>query len=228
MLSKIVILSLAINTIQATILDFDSWLNIDLYHAIDKNNPHLFTPRGNVSITSINSGSFQLTQQHLSSSERNLFKELAEENKFYRMKAIVTHSNGAKSTFLTSSKACAFANSQLNDILWISVDYAANVLGIQHTVLGSSGNCNGDSTIDKDALEEFNTDVLVKRSELGQVPDTASFIQKLEREREARDHGEVKDHRGFFAKYWMYIVPVAILVLVSGATSPEGASGGGR
>lgn len=59
-------------------------------------------------------------------------------------------------------------------------------------------------------------------------PDTASFIQKLEREREARDHGEVKDHRGFFAKYWMYIVPVAILVLVSGATSPEGGSGGGR
>lgn len=64
---------------------------------------------------------------------------------------------------------CAFANSQLNDILWISVDYAANVMGIQHTVLGSGGSCSGDSIIDKDALEEFNTDVLIKRSELGQV-----------------------------------------------------------
>lgn len=64
---------------------------------------------------------------------------------------------------------CAFANSQLNDILWISVDYAANVLGIQHTVLGSGGSCSSESPIDKDALEEFNTDVLVKRSELGQV-----------------------------------------------------------
>lgn len=58
----------------------------------------------------------------------------------------------------------------MNDILWISVDYAANVLGIQHTVLGGgSSNCGGEATIDKDALEEFNTDVLVKRSELGQV-----------------------------------------------------------
>lgn len=57
-------------------------------------------------------------------------------------------------------------------------------------------------------------------------PDTATFIQKIEREREARDRGEVKDNRGFFAKYWMYIVPVAILVLVSGVTSPEpGANG---
>lgn len=88
-----------------SILEFDSWLNIDLYHAIDKTDPNLFTLRGNVSVTSINSGSFQLTQQHLSSSERSMLKELAEQNKFYRLKAIVTHSNGAKSTFLTSSKA---------------------------------------------------------------------------------------------------------------------------
>lgn len=57
----------------------------------------------------------------------------------------------------------------MNDILWISVDYAANVLGIQHTVLGSGAVCNSHSTIDKDALEEFNTDVLIKRSEPGQV-----------------------------------------------------------
>lgn len=60
-----------------------------------------------------------------------------------------------------------------------------------------------------------------------QSPDTASFIQKIEREREARDRGEVKDTRGFFAKYWMYIVPVAILVLVSGVTSPEAGGAGG-
>lgn len=58
-------------------------------------------------------------------------------------------------------------------------------------------------------------------------PDTASFIQKIEREREARDHGDPKDQRGFFAKYWMYIVPVAIIVLISGATSPE-QGGAGR
>lgn len=55
------------------------------------------------------------------------------------------------------------------------MDYAANVLGIQHTVLGSGGSCGGEATIDKDALEEFNTDVLVKRSELGQVYDLPPF-----------------------------------------------------
>lgn len=47
----------------------------------------------------------------------------------------------------------------------------------------------------------------------------------MEREREAHDRGEVKDTRGFLAKYWMYIVPVVILALLTGGANPEAASG---
>lgn len=32
-------------------------------------------------------------------------------------------------------------------------------------------------------------------------PDTATYVQKLEREREAREKGEVKDNRSFLGKY---------------------------
>lgn len=32
-------------------------------------------------------------------------------------------------------------------------------------------------------------------------PDTASFIQKIEREKEAKEKGETKDNRSFLAKY---------------------------
>lgn len=141
---------------------------------------------------------------------------------------------------------CALASSQLNDILWVSVDHNGAVVGIVQSVSGNRATCDQDAPIDLDALEEFNTDVFIKPSEVGRVyvpsneappnlslshplslisrPDTATFIQKIEREREARDRGEVKDNRGFFAKYWMYIVPVAILVLVSGITNPEPAA----
>lgn len=89
-------------------------------------------------------------------------------------------------------------------------------------------------------------------------PDTASYIQKLEREREAREKGEIKDNRSFLAKYvciellctykyiyynfnmnksqlkydnffqWMYIVPIAIFVMISGATNPEPAGQASR
>lgn len=50
-------------------------------------------------------------------------------------------------------------------------------------------------------LEDFNTDVLIRHTEMAPYPDTTTFIQKLEREREARERGEVRDNRGFFAKY---------------------------
>lgn len=81
-------------------------------------------------------------------------------------------------------------------------------------------------------------------------PDTAGYIQKMEREREAREKGDFKDNRSFLAKYvsnirnnqinfrviivinvfiilqWMYIIPVAIFLLISGAANPD--QGGGR
>ncbi|XP_017468751.1 PREDICTED: ER membrane protein complex subunit 10-like [Rhagoletis zephyria] len=53
------------------------------------------------------------------------------------------------------------------------------------------------------------------------IPDTTSFIQKMEMEREARERGEIRDNRGFFAKYWMYIVPVVLLLFISGATNQD-------
>lgn len=54
--------------------------------------------------------------------------------------------------------------------------------------------------------EDFNTDVLIRHTEMAPFPDTTSFIQKLEREREARERGDVRDNRGFFSKYVSFVL----------------------
>lgn len=51
-------------------MEYDGWLHINLYHAIDKDLPNKFTPRGNVTISSLNSGSFTIVQDPLSNNER--------------------------------------------------------------------------------------------------------------------------------------------------------------
>lgn len=84
------------------------------------------------------------------------------------------------------------------DNIWISLDNEGSVVSVSELVRGSANCRNG---LDVDALDEFNTEVVLRQGENAPVPDTASFIQKMEREREARDKGEVKDNRGFFAKY---------------------------
>ena len=47
----------------------------------------------------------------------------------------------------------------------------------------------------------FKSRVVVQHMESGPSPDTASFVQKIEEEKLAKERGETKDNRSFFAKY---------------------------
>lgn len=121
--------------------------------------------------------------------------------------------------------------SQLHDLLTVSLDHNTVALGINlksvnlDTVVSDS--CDHINDIDE-LLDEFHTVVNIKTIELAPVPDTAGFIQKIEKEREARERGETKDTRSFLSKYWMYIVPAVILLLISGVTNPDAQQGGGN
>lgn len=136
--------------------------------------------------------------------------QLAENNEFYRVKATVSYADGSKTTFLTSAKACSLVSAQLTDVFWVSVDSNGFVTAITETVVGEAGKICGKGEFEPNDLVEFTSDVLIRQMELGPIPDTASFIQKVEREREARDKGETKDNRSFFAKY----VSIFLLILL--------------
>lgn len=85
--------------------------------------------------------------------------------------------------------------------------------------------CETVTIDDINQLFEFSTVVTLKTIEQAPVPDTAGFIQKIEKEREAHDRGETKDNRSFLSKYWMYIVPAVVLLLISGVTNPDSQGG---
>jgi hypothetical protein len=92
-------------------------------------------------------------------------------------------SDGVKYSFLTSSKACHLLQSQLHDFLTISFHNTA-VLGINQKPVnfemgGMTDDCNDFSL----NINEFNTVVSLKNTEVAPAPDTATFIQKVERER---------------------------------------------
>lgn len=122
-------------------------------------------------------------------------------------------------------------------MLTLAFEHNSAVVGINHKSVNLEAipdKCDTVSINDINQLFEFSTVVTLKTIEPAPVPDTAGFVQKLEKEREARDRGETKDNRSFISKYWMYIVPAVILLLISGITNPEAqggaapASGGAR
>uniref|UniRef100_A0A0N4ULP8 ER membrane protein complex subunit 10 n=1 Tax=Dracunculus medinensis TaxID=318479 RepID=A0A0N4ULP8_DRAME len=53
------------------------------------------------------------------------------------------------------------------------------------------------------------------------LPDTMSYIQKMEKERQARQHGAQNDNRSFIQKYWMYIAAAVVLMVISNAAAAE-------
>ncbi|XP_023167026.2 ER membrane protein complex subunit 10 [Drosophila hydei] len=205
-------------------LEHDSWITIDLHHSLTPARPEHFSHRGNISIPSLNSGLSTIVQNALTDTELESLKVLASQNGFYRMRATVAYPNGSKQRFLTSSKACSLLLAQFNDVLWVSLDPNGYVTGIttSQDLAPKITECSSENTQQINE-KSFSSDVIIRHAELAPVPDTGSFIQKFEREREARERGEVRDNRGFFAKYWMYIVPVVLLVFISGATNQDAA-----
>ncbi|CAG9791929.1 unnamed protein product [Diatraea saccharalis] len=202
-------------------IDYDGWLNIKIEHSLNCNTEK-FCTRGNISLKSIRSGSSVIDQISFTKEHIEELEQIASIDGFYTIKTVCTSPDNKETEFLSSMKAQSFLDSGLSDVIdaWLLPN--GDVMAVSFQVHNSSqalsfGNNN-----------KIHSKFYLRYVEQAPVPDTASYIQKLEREREAREKGEVKDNRSFLAKYWMYIVPVAIFVMISGATNPEPAGQAAR
>ncbi|XP_075972831.1 ER membrane protein complex subunit 10 [Anticarsia gemmatalis] len=208
----------------ATCIDYDGWLNIKIEHSINCNTEK-YCSRGNISLKSIRAGAGAIIDQIPFTKEHiDELKSLAEIDGFYTIRTVVTSADNTRGTdFLSSVKAGSFIANGLTDVInaWVLPNGAVTAVSFQVT--------NSSQPMQKGSNGfKINSSFYLRYVEQAPVPDTASYIQKLEREREAREKGELKDNRSFLAKYWMYIVPIAIFVMISGATNPEPAGQGAR
>jgi hypothetical protein len=180
-----------------------------------------FTSRGNITVNSINTGDININQKELNAKERNELIELAHSGSFYRVKAEVITSDGIKTTFLTSLKACHLLQSQLHDSFTLSLDHNNYIVGVSIRSINLDNVFDDCEGLSLNNINEFTTIVTLNPINEAPVPNTNDFIQKLEREREAKEKGQTQDNRSFLQKYWMYLIPAVIFLLISGATNPE-------
>lgn len=217
-----VVLVLVVKDVYPSVLEHDGSLFIKLEHYLDENISEP-TERGNISVQSMRIGQTHVNQNQLTPQESKLLSGLSSSNQFYKIRATV---NGKEDKpYISSVKACMLAESELDDRLSISLDYAGRVVAISQ-IIASKSSCEG-ATVPLEKLKYFTSNVYVRHAEMGPIPDTASYIQRLEREKEAKERGEGKDNRSLFAKYWMYIIPVVIVLVISSATNAENGGAGG-
>ena len=128
-------------------------------------------------------------------------------------------------THRTVADPCMLVENRLSDVIVLHVDWKMQMVGV--SVVAPKRNAKGKqrSTAAAAPPSRFSSTVTMQAMEVGPTPDTAAFIQKVEQEKLQKQRGETKDNRSFFAKYWMYIIPV-VLFLAMSSGNPEG--GGGR
>ncbi|KHJ99498.1 chloride transporter, ClC family [Oesophagostomum dentatum] len=128
---------------------------------------------------------------------------------------------------------CLLLQCKLFHVFWLSIDAERQLL--QSITVFPDFLAAGDALLDTDAVcsqrsiaasTQPNAIVHVTTKAVLPTPDTQLFVQMMEKERRARQHGAEADDRSFLAKYWMYIVPVVIFVVISNAVTPEGGGEG--
>jgi len=168
--------------------------------------------RGIVSFTRSRSAIPSLHQDVLSADNYARIKELCNKNELYLIKATGEGDIGELQSY---TSACPLLESGMAETLTIHVDWRGNVVAINQAARTEEAMFKGRNR------DKFDTKLVIHNMENGPTPDTAAFIQKMEEEKARKMTGETTENKSFFAKYWMYIVPVGIFMLINSAAGPE-------
>jgi len=208
-------------------------LSLQVDHSLDDG--YTFSSRGNLLIHSLRSGSATMDtsgadgdESFVSPDQKDLLRKLCDNDDLYLLRLIGQDG----SIHRTATHACNLVTSGLSELFTVHLDWRNKVVGVSISagshVADQKKRVQGSASSDvisenNDLLESaggFKSKVIIQPMEMGPQPDTAPFVQRVEQEKLAKERGETTDNRSFFAKYWMYIIPVVLFLAMSSA-NPE-------
>ncbi|KAH7719423.1 Protein Y43F8C.7 [Aphelenchoides avenae] len=131
---------------------------------------------------------------------------------------------------LSSNRPCLFLHANLSHEFAVTVDQEKQKVLSLTLYPGGIYDVGRDYDVCQEIPEvggRVHAKVVVNGVEELPLPDTAAYLAKIEDEKRSRQHGAQADNRSFIAKYWMYIVPVVIFMVVSNAFGAEQQGGEG-
>lgn len=192
-----------------------STLTYILQHNIDGE----WTTRGEISIPK--TGKPTITQK-ASESDLNAIYELAKGTDVYRLRLFPK--NDESNPVSTYTSACAFFSSDLQDAISLHVDADNRVYGIDVT---HSFSCKSGA-VPKKKSKNFHSHIALQQPRVGPKPFLDDLQAELER-KQLEASGAVQPEKSFIQKYWMYILPVVVMMLLRSPEAPAagaGAAGG--
>ncbi|KAL6136347.1 hypothetical protein ACLB2K_061643 [Fragaria x ananassa] len=193
--------------------DTDSKIQFELHHAFGDSD---FSPAGTFSarLKTWNYGGQTLTMLRFSRNafteeEKDKFSTLLKGDDFYsiRLPSSVTNPPG-RDYVVSSIKARCLLRDGLDEHFVIHTD-GVNILAVNY---GSPGACPYPRQLKHPSKWSFNSHAILKNSE--QAPRAPVFSEEIFGGGEGVE-GEVvpPQERSFWAKYWMYLIPLGLIVM---------------
>ncbi|KAJ3671515.1 hypothetical protein LUZ60_007594 [Juncus effusus] len=150
----------------------------------------------------------RFTRNPLSDTDKEAFKKLLEEDDFYtiRIPSNVLNPNG-KDFVVSSVKARCLPRGSLDEHIVIHTD-GVNVLAVNY---GSAGACEYPRPLKFPTKWAFNSYTVLKNSE--QAPRTPTFVEQMIASESVLEEGVKPPEKSFWAKYWMYLIPIGLVVM---------------
>ncbi|XP_037332703.1 ER membrane protein complex subunit 10 isoform X1 [Pungitius pungitius] len=205
--------------------------SVPLEHSFEVDDVAKFRFRGSLLLKAGREPSVSLTPSQLSEEDRAKLKEVAAVDGLYRIRVPRVLLQADRQTerqlegHLTAFvRACAMVESHLSDVIHLHTDVSGYLIGVSIVTL--PGACRGTEVEDEVDLEVFNTTLSVTAPVNAPGPETALFLERMEQESEKKGKNP-QEQKSFFAKYWMYIVPLVLFLMMSGAQDQSGGGAGG-
>ncbi|XP_070704124.1 ER membrane protein complex subunit 10 isoform X1 [Pempheris klunzingeri] len=208
-----------------------SGFSVPLEHSFEVDDVARFRVRGALVLKGGREPGVTLSQSQLSEGDRAKLKEVAAVDGLYRIRVPRVFLQADRQTerqmegHLTAFvRACAMVESHLSDVISLHTDVSGYLIGVSIVTL--PGACRGTEVEDEVDLEVFNTTLSVMAPVNAPGPETALFLERMEQESEKKGKNP-QEQKSFFAKYWMYIVPLVLFLMMSGAQDQSGGGAGG-
>uniref|UniRef100_A0A094ZK61 ER membrane protein complex subunit 10 n=1 Tax=Schistosoma haematobium TaxID=6185 RepID=A0A094ZK61_SCHHA len=119
---------------------------------------------------------------------------------------------------------CQIIASRMRLKLTVSVNDAGDPIAIHMST--PKYDCSYDISESFMNLPDLSISLALQKPKLGPSPETAKYLEKLEKQREEMARAEQSDNRSFFAKYWTYIIPAVFLFILFSSMQDPNAAGG--
>lgn len=144
----------------------------------------------------------------LTAAEKKAFEKLLNEDDFYTIRVPSNVLNSAGKKYVVSSiRARCIPRESLDEHFVIHTD-GVNILAVNY---GSAGACQYPRLLKLPTKWSFNSYTVLKNGE--QARRTPTFTEELIQAETAEDEGVKPPEKTFWAKYWMYLIPLGMIVM---------------